>query len=158
MGCRSHLSPWKDENGDYKWYGSFNQGVISLNLPQIAIIAERDMELFWEMLDQRLEMCKEALMIRHNMLLGTLSDTSPIHWQHGAIGRLEKGEKIDKLLKDGYSTLSLGYVGIHEMVQAMLGVSHTSEEGEKFALEVMNHTLSYLYGCFLCFLFIYHFM
>ena len=139
MGCRSHLSPWKDGNGDYKWYGRFNQGVISLNLPQIAIIAERDMELFWEMLDQRLEMCKEALMIRHNMLLGTLSDTSPIHWQHGAIGRLEKGEKIDKLLKDGYSTLSLGYVGIHEMVQAMLGVSHTSEEGEKFALEVMNH-------------------
>ena len=139
MGCRSHLSPWKDENGNYKWYGRFNQGVISLNLPQIAIIAERDMELFWEMLDQRLELCKEALMIRHNMLLGTSSDTSPIHWQHGAIGRLEKGEKIDKLLKNGYSTLSLGYVGIHEMVQAMLGVSHTTTEGEKFALEVMNH-------------------
>ena len=139
MGCRSHLSPWKDENGNYKWYGRFNQGVISLNLPQIAIIAERDMELFWEMLDQRLELCKEALMIRHNMLLGTSSDTSPIHWQHGAIGRLEKGEKIDKLLKNGYSTLSLGYVGIHEMVQAMLGVSHTTPEGEKFALEVMNH-------------------
>ena len=139
MGCRSHLSPWKDENGEYKWYGRFNQGVISLNLPQIAIVAERDMELFWEMLDQRLDMCKEALMIRHNMLLGIPSDTSPIHWQHGAIGRLAKGEKIDKLLKNGYSTLSLGYVGIHEMVQAMLGVSHTSEEGEKFALEVMNH-------------------
>ena len=139
MGCRSHLSPYRDENGEYKWYGRFNQGVISLNLPQIAIIAEKDMELFWEMLDQRLAMCKEALMIRHNMLLGTLSDTSPIHWQHGAIGRLEKGEKIDKLLKDGYSTLSLGYVGIHEMVQAMLGVSHTTPEGEKFAIEVMNH-------------------
>ena len=139
MGCRSHLSPWKDENGEYKWYGRFNQGVISLNLPQIAIVAERDMELFWEMLDQRLDMCKEALMIRHNMLLGIPSDTSPIHWKHGAIGRLAKGEKIDKLLKNGYSTLSLGYVGIHEMVQAMLGVSHTSEEGEKFALEVMNH-------------------
>ena len=139
MGCRSHLSPWKDENGEYKWYGRFNQGVISLNLPQIAIVAERDMELFWEMLDQRLDMCKEALMIRHNMLLGIPSDTSPIHWQHGAIGRLAKGEKIDKLLKNGYSTLSLGYVGIYEMVQAMLGVSHTSEEGEKFALEVMNH-------------------
>ena len=139
MGCRSHLSPWKDENGNYKWYGRFNQGVISLNLPQIAIVAEKDMELFWEMLDQRLEMCKEALMIRHNMLLGTSSDTSPIHWQHGAIGRLEKGEKIDKLLKNGYSTLSLGYVGIHEMVQAMIGVSHTTPEGEKFALEVMTH-------------------
>ena len=139
MGCRSHLSPWKDEDGNYKWYGRFNQGVISLNLPQIAIIADKDMELFWKMLDQRLEMCKEALMIRHNMLLGTISDTSPIHWQHGAIGRLKKGEKIDKLLKNGYSTLSLGYVGIYEMTQAMLGVSHTTEEGEKFALEVMNH-------------------
>ena len=139
MGCRSHLSPWRDEKGKYKWYGRFNQGVISLNLPQIAIIADKDMELFWEMLDQRLEMCKEALMIRHKMLLGTISDTSPIHWQHGAIGRLKKGEKIDSLLKNGYSTLSLGYVGIHEMVQAMLGVSHTTEEGEKFALEVMNY-------------------
>ncbi|MDS0524496.1 anaerobic ribonucleoside-triphosphate reductase [Clostridium sp. SHJSY1] len=139
MGCRSHLSPWKDDNGNYKWYGRFNQGVISLNLPQIGIIAEKDMELFWDMLDQRLELCKEALLVRHNMLLGTLSDVSPIHWQHGAIARLEKGEKIDKLLKDGYSTLSLGYVGICEMVQAMLGVSHTTPEGEKFALEVMNH-------------------
>ncbi|MBD7913409.1 MULTISPECIES: anaerobic ribonucleoside-triphosphate reductase [Clostridium] len=139
MGCRSHLSPWKDENGNYKWYGRFNQGVVSLNLPQIGIIAEKDMELFWDMLDQRLELCKEALLVRHNMLLSTTSDVSPIHWQHGAIARLEKGEKIDKLLKDGYSTLSLGYVGIHEMVQAMLGVSHTTPEGEKFALDVMNH-------------------
>ena len=139
MGCRSHLAPWKDGNGNYKWYGRFNQGVVSLNLPHIAIIADGDMELFWDMLDQRLELCKEALLTRHNMLLGTYSDVSPIHWQHGAIARLEKGEKIDKLLKDGYSTLSLGYVGIHEMVQAMLGESHTSENGEKFALEVMNH-------------------
>ncbi|WP_195264226.1 MULTISPECIES: anaerobic ribonucleoside-triphosphate reductase [unclassified Clostridium] len=139
MGCRSHLSPWKDEEGNYKWYGRFNQGVISLNLPQIGIIADGDMELFWDMLNQRLELCKEALLTRHNMLLETLSDVSPIHWQHGAIARLEKEEKIDKLLKDGYSTLSLGYVGIHEMVQSMLGVSHTSEEGEKFALDVMNH-------------------
>lgn len=139
MGCRSHLAPWKDGNENYKWYGRFNQGVVSLNLPQIAIIADGDMELFWDMLDQRLELCKEALLTRHNMLLGTYSDVSPIHWQHGAIARLEKGEKIDKLLKDGYSTLSLGYVGIHEMVQAMLGESHTSENGEKFALEVMNH-------------------
>lgn len=139
MGCRSHLSPWKDQNGDYKWYGRFNQGVISLNLPQIGIIANGDMELFWDMLDQRLELCKEALLVRHDMLLGTVSDVSPIHWQHGAIARLEKGEKIDKLLDEGYSTLSLGYVGVYEMVQAMLGVSHTTGEGEKFALEVLNH-------------------
>ena len=139
MGCRSHLSTWKDGEGNYKWYGRFNQGVVSLNLPQIGIVSDGDMEMFWDMLNQRLELCKEALLTRHNMLLGTLSDVSPIHWQHGAIARLEKGEKIDKLLKDGYSTLSLGYVGIHEMVRAMLGVSHTTEEGEKFALEVMNH-------------------
>lgn len=139
MGCRSHLSPWKDENGNYKWYGRFNQGVVSLNLPQIGIIADGDMELFWDMLDQRLDLCKEALIERHKMLLGTLSDVSPIHWQHGAIARLKKGEPIDKLLKNGYSTLSLGYVGIYEMVQAMLGVSHTTKEGEKFALSVMHH-------------------
>ena len=137
--CRSHLSPYKTEDGNYKWYGRFNQGVVSLNLPQIGITAKGDMNLFWDMLDQRLELCKEALLARHNMLLGTLSDVSPIHWQHGAIARLEKGEKIDKLLKNGYSTLSLGYVGVYEMVQAVLGVSHTTEEGEKFALAVMNH-------------------
>ena len=139
MGCRSHLSPYKDENGNYKWYGRFNQGVVSLNLPQIAIMADKNMDMFWNILDQRLELCKEALLVRHNMLKGTLSDVSPIHWQHGAIARLDKGEKIDKLLENGYSTLSLGYVGIHEMVQSMLGVSHTTEKGEKFALEVMNY-------------------
>ena len=139
MGCRSHLSTYKDESGDYKWYGRFNQGVISLNLPQIGIIANKDMNLFWDMLDQRLKLCKEALLTRHKMLLGTTSDVSPIHWQHGAIARLKKGEKIDKLLKDGYSTLSLGFVGFCEMVYAMLGVSHTTKEGEKFALEVMKH-------------------
>ena len=139
MGCRSHLSPWKDSEGNYKWYGRFNQGVISLNLPQIAIVANKDMNLFWEILDKRLELCKEALLTRHNMLLGTLSDVSPIHWQHGAIARLEKGEKIDKLINSGYSTLSLGYVGIYEMVQGMLDVSHTTEEGEEFALKVMNY-------------------
>ena len=137
--CRSHLSPWKDENGNYKWYGRFNQGVVSLNLPQIGIIADGDMELFWDMLDQRLELCKEALMFRHNSLKGTLSDVSPIHWQHVAIARLKKGEPIDKLLENGYSTLSLGYVGVYECVQAMLGVSNTTKEGEKFALEIMNH-------------------
>ena len=139
MGCRSHLSPWKDENGDYKHYGRFNQGVISLNLVQVALSANKDMDKFFEILDKRLKLCKEALMVRHNLLLGTISDVSPIHWQHGGIARLEKGEKIDKLLKDGYSTLSLGYVGIHEMTQAMLGISHTTKEGEEFAIKVMNH-------------------
>ena len=139
MGCRSHLSNWKDENGNYKWYGRFNQGVVSLNLVQVALTANKDMKKFWEVLDERLDLCREALMVRHNLLLGTPSDISPIHWQHGGIARLEKGEKIDPLLKNGYSTLSLGYVGIYEMTQAMLGVSHTTEEGEEFALQVMNH-------------------
>ena len=139
MGCRSHLSNWKDENGNYKWYGRFNQGVVSLNLVQVALTANKDMDKFWEVLDERLSLCREALMVRHNLLLGTPSDISPIHWQHGGIARLEKGEKIDPLLKNGYSTLSLGYVGIYEMTQAMLGVSHTTEEGEEFALQVMNH-------------------
>lgn len=139
MGCRSHLSPWKDENGNYKWYGRFNQGVISLNLVQVALSAEKDMDKFFEILDKRLKLCKEALMVRHNLLLGTISDVSPIHWQHGGIARLKKGEKIDKLLKDGYSTLSLGYVGVNEMTQAMLGSSHTTKDGEEFALKIMNH-------------------
>ena len=139
MGCRSHLSNWKDENGNYKWYGRFNQGVISLNLVQVALTAEKDMNKFWNILDERLDLCKEALMVRHNLLKGTTSDISPIHWQHGGIARLEKGEKIDSLLDGGYSTLSLGYVGIYEMTQAMLGVSHTTKEGEKFALQVMNY-------------------
>ena len=139
MGCRSHLSNWKDENGNYKWYGRFNQGVISLNLVQVALTAEKDMNKFWKILDERLELCREALMVRHNLLKGTSSDISPIHWQHGGISRLKKGEKIDSLLENGYSTLSLGYVGVYEMTQAMLGVSHTTEEGEKFALELMNH-------------------
>lgn len=102
-------------------YGRFNQGVISLNLVQVALTANKDMDKFWEILDERLELCKEALMVRHNLLLGTTSDVSPIHWQHGGIARLKKGEKIDSLLKDGYSTLSLGYVGVYEMTQAMLG-------------------------------------
>ena len=139
MGCRSHLSNWKDKNGNYKWYGRFNQGVISLNLVQVALTAVKDMNKFWKIIDERLELCREALMVRHNLLKGTSSDISPIHWQHGGISRLKKGEKIDSLLENGYSTLSLGYVGVYEMTQAMLGVSHTTEEGEKFALEVMNH-------------------
>ncbi|MBC6695482.1 anaerobic ribonucleoside-triphosphate reductase [Terrisporobacter mayombei] len=139
MGCRSHLSNWKDENGNYKWYGRFNQGVISLNLVQVALTADKDMDKFWKILDERLELCREALMVRHNLLKGTTSDISPIHWQHGGISRLKKGEKIDSLLENGYSTLSLGYVGIYEMTQAMLGVSHTTKEGEEFALKVMNY-------------------
>lgn len=138
MGCRSHLSNWKDENGNYKWYGRFNQGVVSLNLVQIALLANKDEELFWELLEQRLEICKQALIVRHELLLGTPSDVSPIHWQYGGISRLNKGEKIDSLLKDGYSTLSLGYVGIYEMTQAMFGVSHTTEKGTEFALKVMK--------------------
>lgn len=139
MGCRSFLSPWKDENGNYKWEGRFNQGVVSLNLPQIGILAKGDEETFWNLLDERLELCREALMCRHKALLGTLSDVSPIHWQYGAIARMEKGEVIDPYLKDGYSTLSLGYIGIYEMTRLMKGVSHTTPEGKAFALKVMNY-------------------
>ena len=139
MGCRSFLSPWKDENGNYKFEGRFNQGVVSINLPQVAIIAEGNEEKFWRLLDERLELCKEALMCRHYALLGTLSDISPIHWQYGAIARLQKGEKIDKLLYGGYSTMSLGYIGIYEMTKLMKGVSHTTPEGHEFALKVMKH-------------------
>lgn len=139
MGCRSFLSPWKDENGNYKFEGRFNQGVVSINLPQIAIIAEGDEEKFWELLDERLELCKEALMCRHYALLGTHSDISPVHWQYGAIARLKKGEKIDKLLYGGYSTMSLGYIGIYEMTKLMTGVSHTEQKGHDFAIKVMKH-------------------
>ena len=139
MGCRSFLSPWKDENGKYKFEGRFNQGVVSINLPQIGIIADGDEEKFWKLLDERLELCFEALMCRHYALLGTNSDTSPIHWKYGAIARLKAGEKIDKLLKNGYSTISLGYIGIYEVTKLMKGVSHTTEEGHEFAIRVMKH-------------------
>lgn len=139
MGCRSFLSPWKDENGSYKWEGRFNQGVVSLNLPQIGILAKGNEEKFWSLLDERLELCREALMCRHKALLGTLSDVSPIHWQYGAIARMKKGEVIDPYLKDGYSTLSLGYIGIYEMTRLMTGMSHTRPEGKVFALKVMNY-------------------
>ena len=139
MGCRSFLSPWKDKDGNYKFEGRFNQGVVSINLPQIGILAEKDEEKFWKLFDERLELCREALMCRHEALLGTLSDTSPIHWQYGAIARLAKGEKIDKYLKGGYSTLSLGYIGIYELTMLMKGVPQTDPEGEKFALAVMRH-------------------
>lgn len=139
MGCRSFLSPWKDENGNYKFEGRFNQGVVSINLPQIAIIADGDEEKFWKLLDERLELCKEALMCRHYALLGTHSDISPIHWQYGAVARLKKGETIDKLLYGGYSTISLGYIGIYEMTKVMTGVSHTEQKGHDFAIKVMKH-------------------
>lgn len=139
MGCRSFLSPWKDENGEYKFEGRFNQGVVSLNLPQIGIIAKGDEEKFWKLLDERLDLCYEALMCRHNALMGVKSDISPVHWQYGAIARLKKGETIDKLLMNGYSTISLGYIGIYEMTKLMKGVSHTEPEGKEFALRVMRH-------------------
>ncbi len=139
MGCRSFLSPWKDENGQYKWEGRFNQGVVSINLPQIGILSRGGEDHFWKLLDERLELCREALMCRHKALLGVTSDVSPIHWQYGAIARLKKGEVIDPYLKDGYSTLSLGYIGIYEMTWLMKGVSHTTPEGKAFALQVMNH-------------------
>lgn len=138
MGCRSFLSPWKDENGNYKFEGRFNQGVVSLNLPQIALIAKGDEETFWNLLDERLQLCFEALMCRHRALLGVRSDTSPIHWQYGAIARLQKGETIDKLLKDGYSTLSLGYIGIYETTVLMRKCSHTEPKGREFACQLMH--------------------
>ena len=139
MGCRSFLSPWKDENGNYKFEGRFNQGVVSINLPQIGILAKGNEEVFWKLMDERLQLCFEALMCRHNALKGTLSDVSPIHWQYGAIARLDKGEKIDPLLYGGYSTMSLGYIGLYEVTKLMKGVSHTDPLGEEFALRVMNH-------------------
>ncbi len=138
MGCRSFLSPYKDENGNYKFEGRFNQGVVSLNLPQIAILADGDEKKFFELLDERLDLCYEALMCRHHALMGTLSNVSPIHFQYGAIARLPKNEPIDKLLKNGYSTISLGYIGIYEMTKLMKGVSHTDQVGKEFALKVMN--------------------
>ncbi len=139
MGCRSFLAPWKDENGNYKFEGRFNQGVVSINLPQIALLAKKNMDTFFKLLDERLELCFEAIMCRHYSLLGTTSDISPVHWRYGAIARLQPGEKIDKLLKGGYSSISLGYIGIYEMTKAMLGVSHTTKKGKEFALKVMNH-------------------
>ena len=138
MGCRSFLSPWKDENGNYKWEGRFNQGVVSLNLPQIGILAKGNMEYFWQLLEERLSLCFEALMCRHHALEGVTSDVSPIHWQYGAIARLKKGEKIDKLLHDGYSTISLGYIGLYEVTKLMVGESHTTPKGSEFAKKVMN--------------------
>lgn len=139
MGCRSALSPWKDENGNYKFYGRFNQGVVTINLVDVALSSGGDMKKFWKILDERLQLCYEALMCRHNRLKGTLSDAAPILWQHGAIARLKPGEKIDKLLYGGYSTISLGYAGLFECTKYMTGKSHTESEATPFALDVMKH-------------------
>ena len=139
MGCRSALQPWKDENGNFKFYGRFNQGVVTINLVDVALSSGRDMDKFWEIFDERLELCYQALMCRHNRLKGTLSDAAPILWQYGAIARLKKGEPIDKLLYGGYSTISLGYAGLCECVRYMTGKSHTDPEATPFALEVMKY-------------------
>ena len=138
MGCRSFLSPWKDEDGNYKFEGRFNQGVVSINLPQIAILAKGDEDRFWSLFEERLQLCFDALMCRHNALKGIISDTIPVHWQYGAIARLQKGEKIDKFLENGYSTISLGYIGLYECTKLMCGVSHTDPTATPFALKVMK--------------------
>lgn len=138
--CRSFLTPYIDpETNKPKYYGRFNQGVVTINLPYIALASHGDFDKFWEIFDKYLEMCYRALMIRHNRLLGTLSDVSPIMWQYGALTRLKKGEVIDKYLFGGYSTISLGYAGLYECVKYMTGKSHTDEEGKPFAIEVMQH-------------------
>ena len=138
MGCRSFLTPYIDENGKPKYYGRFNQGVVTINLVDVACSSGGDKEAFWEIMDQRLDLCYRALMARHNRLMGTLSDVAPILWQNGAIARLKKGEKIDKLLFGGYSTISLGYAGLCECVRYMTGKPHTDPEATPFALEIMN--------------------
>ena len=138
MGCRSFLSPWKDANRNYQFEGRFNQGVVSLNLPQIGILSKGDEDAFWKLLDQRLQLCFEALMCRHNALKDVRSDSSPIHWQYGAIARLPKGAPIEPLLYGGYSSISLGYIGLYEVTKLMKGVSHTDPQGQAFALRVMD--------------------
>lgn len=139
MGCRSALSPWKDEEGNYKFYGRFNQGVVTINLVDVALSSGGDMDTFWKIFDERLDLCYCALMCRHNRLKGTLSDAAPILWQNGALARLKKGETIDRLLYGGYSTISLGYAGLYECVKYMTGRSHTDPEATPFALEVMEY-------------------
>ena len=139
MGCRSALNPWKDENGRYKFYGRFNQGVVTINLVDVALSSGGDYNKFWEIFDERLELCYRALMCRHNRLKGTVSDVAPILWQNGALARLKKGEKIDKLLYGGYSTISLGYAGLYECVKYMTGLSHTNPEATPFAISVMKY-------------------
>ena len=139
MGCRSALSPWKDENGNYKFYGRFNQGVVTINLVDVALSSGGDVDKFWKVFDERLDLCYRALMCRHNRLKGTLSDAAPILWQFGALARLKKGEKIDNLLYGGYSTISLGYAGLYECVKYMTGKSHTDPSATQFALDVMKY-------------------
>lgn len=139
MGCRSFLTPYLDENGKAKFYGRFNQGVVSINLVDVGLSAMKDKTAFWKILDERLELCHKALRVRHQNLKGTISNVSPIHWQYGAIARLQKGEKIDKLLENGYSTISLGYAGLYECCMAMFGKSHTDPAVKPFALSVMQH-------------------
>lgn len=139
MGCRSFLTPYLDENGKAKFYGRFNQGVVTINLVDVALSAGKDKNKFWSILDERLELCHKALRVRHQNLKGTISNVSPIHWQYGAIARLQKGEKIDKLLENGYSTISLGYAGLYECCMAMFGKSHTDPAVKPFALSVMQH-------------------
>lgn len=139
MGCRSFLTPYVDENGEAKYYGRFNQGVVTINLVDVALSSGGDMEKFWQIFDERLELCHTALMCRHNRLKGTPSDVAPILWQYGALARLKKGETIDKLLYGGYSTLSLGYAGLYECCKYMTGKSHTDEEATPFALAVMQY-------------------
>ncbi|MBQ1182670.1 MAG: anaerobic ribonucleoside-triphosphate reductase [Phascolarctobacterium sp.] len=138
MGCRSFLAPWKNEEGKYQFEGRFNQGVVSINLPQIGLISGQDEKKFWELLDERLELCYEALMCRHEALKKVRSDVSPVHWQYGAIARLGKGETIEHFLYGGYSSISLGYIGLYEVTMAVKGCSHTEPEGEDFAVRVMQ--------------------
>lgn len=140
MGCRSFLTPYVDpETNQPKYYGRFNQGVVTINLPDVALSCGGDREKFWKIMDERLELCYQALMCRHRRLKGTVSDVAPILWQNGALARLKKGETIDKLLYGGYSTISLGYAGLYECVYYMTGKSHTDPEAMPFALEVMQH-------------------
>ncbi|MBP3797824.1 MAG: anaerobic ribonucleoside-triphosphate reductase [Ruminococcus sp.] len=139
MGCRSFLTPYVDENGKPKYYGRFNQGVVTINLVDVALSSGKNKETFWQVFDERLELCYRALMCRHQRLKGTLSDAAPILWQYGALARLKKGEPIDKLLYGGYSTISLGYAGLYECVKYMTGKSHTDPEAKPFAIEIMQH-------------------
>lgn len=138
MGCRSFLAPWKNEKGEYQFEGRFNQGVVSLNLPQIGILANGDEEKFWKLMDERLQICFDALMLRHNKLKEVTSDNSPIHWQYGVIARLGKGESIEKYLYGGYSSISLGYIGLYEVTKLMTGTTHTDPKGFEFAMRVME--------------------
>ena len=143
MGCRSFLTPWVDENGKPKYYGRFNQGVVTVNLIDIALSSNKDMNKFWEVFDERMELCHQALQCRHERLTGTLSDASPILWQHGALARLKSGEKIDKLLHGGYSTISLGYAGLWETVYYLIGKKLTEAEGKELGLKIMRKLNEY---------------